>query len=325
MDEFSRPEGIILDPFSGSGTTLVQAQKRGLEAAGVDINPIACLIARVKVAPVPAGAEDEILRVVHQARQLSGKIPTIPRLDHWFEPSVQKEVAALLHAIQKSSAIYHDLLRIALSSILVRVSNQESDTRYAAIKKERRAGDTYDTFSNAGARILRALSKRNYELSTANVYEASTLSFDFKRLRKTVSAVITSPPYPNAYEYWLYHKYRMYWLGYDPQMVKDEEIGARAHFFKTNRHTAENFVDQMRTTLASISRVLDPMGYAAFVVGRSKIHGEIIDNAGIIEEVGAKLGFRVEYRAERNISAKRKSFNLAHANIKTETVLVLTR
>jgi site-specific DNA-methyltransferase (cytosine-N4-specific) len=117
----------------------------------------------------------------------------------------------------------------------------------------------------------------------------------------------------------------MYWLGYDPQLVKADEIGARAHFFKTNRHTADHFVGQMRTTLESISQVLAPAGYVAFVVGRSKIHGEIVDNAQIIEDVGAAIGFKVEYRAERNIASTRKSFNLSHANIKTETVLVLTR
>ena len=325
LDEFPRPEGMILDPFSGSGTTLVQAQKRGLKAAGVDVNPIACLISRVKTSPVPAGAAHEFERVLQQAQRISSQIPSIPRLDHWFDTVVQEEVAALLYAIDESAAVYHDILRLALSSILVRVSNQESDTRYAAVKKARKPGDTYRVFFAAGNRILSALEKRPYDPKGVDVYQASTLKFNFKSLKEPVSAVITSPPYPNAYEYWLYHKYRMYWLGYDPQLVKAEEIGARAHFFKTNGHTAENFVEQMRTTLASISQVLNPLGYAAFVVGRSKIHGAIVDNAKIIEDVGSELGFRVEYRAERKIAATRKSFNLAHANIKTETILVLAR
>ena len=44
---------------------------------------------------------------------------------------------------------------------------------------------------------------------------------------------MTSPPYPNAYEYWLYHKYRMYWLGMDPIAVRQQEIGARPHYFRS--------------------------------------------------------------------------------------------
>ena len=38
----------VLDPFCGSGTTLLEAQKLGYESVGIDLNPIACLISRVK-------------------------------------------------------------------------------------------------------------------------------------------------------------------------------------------------------------------------------------------------------------------------------------
>ena len=53
--------------------------------------------------------------------------------------------------------------------------------------------------------------------------------------------VITSPPYPNAYEYWLYHKYRMYWLGEDPLAVRRAEIGARPHYFRRNPEPQTTF------------------------------------------------------------------------------------
>ena len=135
--------------------------------------------------------------------------------------------------------------------------------------------------------------------------------------------VITSPPYPNAYEYWLYHKYRMYWLGFDPLAVKSREIGARAHFFKHNHHTKDDFARQMNQTFGLIRTVLTPGGYACFVIGRSRIHGRIVDNARIVEEAAA--GFDRVFSTERVLSASRKSFNLSHANIKTETVLILKR
>ena len=116
----------------------------------------------------------------------------------------------------------------------------------------------------------------------------------------------------------------MYWLGFDPLLVKDKEIGARAHFFKKNHHTAETFVEQMKVAFQLIAQHLDSNGYAAFVVGRSKIHGQIIDNALILENVARDFGFRNEYKVEREILSSRKSFNLSHANIKTETLLIFT-
>ena len=135
--------------------------------------------------------------------------------------------------------------------------------------------------------------------------------------------MITSPPYPNAYEYWLYHKYRMWWLGFDPLAVKAREIGARAHFFKRNHHTAAHFHEQMSATFRLLQTVMISGGYAAFIVGRSKIHGKVVDNASMIECVGREHGFEQVFSTERVLAATRKSFNLSHANIKTETVLVL--
>lgn len=48
------PGTSVLDPFVGSGTTLVECQKRGLPSIGIDLNPIACLISRVKTTALPA-------------------------------------------------------------------------------------------------------------------------------------------------------------------------------------------------------------------------------------------------------------------------------
>ena len=82
----------------------------------------------------------------------------------------------------------------------------------------------------AAQRIGEVLAARNYALSSTTVLEADTLAVKATAIGQPVSLVITSPPYPNAYEYWLYHKYRMWWLGFlDPIAVKEREIGARAH------------------------------------------------------------------------------------------------
>ena len=325
LDCLAIPEGTaVLDPFCGGGTTLVECQRRGLPSVGIDLNPIACLIARVKTAPRPASLKQSASEVVDRARQdLSVTIPMIPNLDHWFDVSVQRELAALLAAIEKEPAASHDALRLALSSIIVRVSRQESDTRYAAIEKNNDGIDVSSLFRRTAFRLDDVLSKRGYPLAAARVFDSDILTFDPSRIDTPVGMIITSPPYPNAYEYWLYHKYRMYWLGYDPLAVKAKEIGARAHFFKRNHHTAEDFARQMAGTFDVIRSVLVPGGYVCFVVGRSRIHGQLVDNARIVRD--AATGFDCVFSTERTLAARRKSFNLSHANIRTETILVLKR
>ena len=322
------PKGtFVFDPFAGSGTTLVEAQRLGLPSVGVDLNPIACLIARVKTGnmleDLTARARTISIAASRSRAKLTWKIPNV---DHWFKSDVQTAIAALLEELRGvDDNDTHDALRLAMSSILVRVSNQDSDTRYAAVEKDVNREDVFAHFISAVEKLSKALRARDWSIEPTKVIEANTLELNPEELGVKVGLVITSPPYPNAYEYWLYHKYRMWWLGYDPVTVKEQEIGARAHFFKRNHHTEANFWDQMRETFKLISKVLVKGGYACFVIGRSKIHGKIIDNADILQAVAAENGFTTTARIERTISASRKSFNLSHANIKTETVLVLQK
>lgn len=321
------PKGtLVLDPFAGSGTTLMEAQRVGLPSVGIDLNPIACLITRVKTQSTPKHLVAVAKEIKNTAQDCLSHERVIPNLDHWFKKDVQTSVAGLVTEIDKvEDLITRDALRLALSSILVRVSNQESDTRYAAIEKKVSGKDVFTHYINAVERLNKALEDREWALQPAKVIEGNTLDISAEQLGGKVGLVITSPPYPNAYEYWLYHKYRMWWLGFDPLSVKQQEIGARAHFFKKNPHTEENFWLQMRETFSLINEVLVNQGYVCFVVGRSKIHGEIIDNADIIQAVASEIGFTTVTRTERVISSTRKSFNLSHANIKTETVLVLRK
>lgn len=326
LDALQVPPGTsVLDPFCGGGTTLAECQRRGLSSVGIDLNPIACLMARVKTAPRPSGLKQTAVAAADCARREPvAAVPPIPNLDHWFDRPVQRALAALTEAVDRAPAVHRDALRLALSSIVVRVSRQESDTRYAAVEKNVTGEDVFALFLRATLRLEDVLAERNYPLAPAGVFETDTLAFDPSRLGdRRIGMVITSPPYPNVYDYWLYHKYRMYWLGFDPLAVKAREIGARAHFFKRNHHTENDFVRQMNRTFELIRKVLVPGGYVCFIIGRSRIHGRIVDNARIVEE--AATGFERVFSTERILSASRKSFNLSHANIKTETVLVLKR
>ena len=327
LDVLPLPKGsAIFDPFVGSGTTLVEAQRRGIASVGSDLNPIACLISRVKTSLTPEGIEGVVKDVLE--RSLGFKdvvVPTIPNLNHWFTDAVQNCVARLVMAISEAPDTHQDFLRLSLSSILVRVSNQDSDTRYAAISNSLNALDVYKAFTGATNKIANGLRSRMESIVSAKVIEGDTLQLKKTDLIPKIGAIITSPPYPNAYEYWLYHKYRMWWLGFDPIAVKSKEIGARAHFFKRNPHTAWDFVGQMEKCFHLIDDVLLPQGFACFVIGRSKIHGEIVDNAKIIDRAGANFGYKTVFRTERMISSTRKSFNLAHANIKTETVMIMSK
>jgi site-specific DNA-methyltransferase (cytosine-N4-specific) len=144
-------------------------------------------------------------------------------------------------------------------------------------------------------------------------------------IEREVGLVVTSPPYPNAYEYWLYHKYRMYWLGMDPQAAKNSEIGARPFYSRKNGLTAEDFADDMRRCFAGLYELLASERYACFVVGNSKIRGEIVDNTQLLTRVAEENGFTLRATLPRDIPSTSKSFNPKNSRAKNENVLVFQR
>lgn len=317
---------FILDPFCGSGSTLEAAQRLGIPSVGVDLNPIACLISRVRTGRY----DNDFLSVCNGivdtciSSSFEGDVPHLPNIDHWFMPDIQRALSMLKGEIDKyRNNTYYDALQFCFSSIIVKVSNQDSDTRYAFRDKKRSADDVYTFFIQSAKKLASA--KTGTPRTQAHVINKNALKLNGDDLPGRIGMVITSPPYPNAYEYWLYHKYRMYWLGYDPIEVKNEEIGARANYFKKSGYVGYDFAGQMSSLLETLYPHCSEGAYLCFVIGRSKVHGTIYNNEEIISEAAEHLGYHHVTTLLRNMNNKRKSFNLTHARISKEYIVVLQK
>lgn len=325
---------VVLDPFCGSGTTLVESARRGIDAWGVDVHPLACQLSRVKTTPVEG---DLILskaaRVGEEAETLYREgeldVPNIPNLDHWFERPIQEAVAATVHSIEQvEEQECREALEVALSSILVRVSNQDSDTRYAAVDKDVSPADVFSGFQRASVTVAEAIDGVRSEAGTFGEVEAlneDLLELEPEAIDDEVGLVVTSPPYPNVYEYWLYHKYRMWWLDMDPIDVREKEIGARPKYFTSDPEDEEDFRAQMQSCFQFLRNVTSQEAKVCFLVGRSIIRGKKIDNVEILRRAAEPEGFRLSVKIERNIPSSSGSFNPAHGGDKKEHVVVFER
>ena len=323
--------GSVLDPFCGSGTTLLESQRAGIESIGIDLNPIATLMSTVKTSPPRVPIVSAAVQMLESAQSSLVDIPQhIPRLDHWFSPGAAKGLARLTHQLScvSDSSVYN-ALKLAISKILVRVSYQDSETRYAAIPRYVSESDVYQAFLEAVRSLEKVFLKEHSDFSRewapCTVMRKDILQVCTADLPSKVGLVITSPPYPNAFEYWLYNKYRMYWLGEDPLIVRDLEIGARPHYFRKSPATVADFRNQMSSCFSLFRDIALPTSIVCMVIGRSIIKGEVIDNASLIKGVAYDQGFEYLVSATRRIPRSRKAFNPTHGNIDTETVLVFLR
>jgi len=136
IERYTPCRGRILDPFCGSGTTLVEAQLANRSAVGNDINPLAVLISKVKATPIDfekkgfdAVAFYEELHKEYANAKKDSDLPKPPTeiysgLLHWFKESVATDLQFLYQIIRdvKDDDV-RDFLKLILSDTAFKTSN----------------------------------------------------------------------------------------------------------------------------------------------------------------------------------------------------------
>lgn len=325
---FTNSCDTVYDPFVGSGTTCVEANIAGRHALGNDINPLSVLLTRVKTNPIPNVKEALPSFIASiQKRATSKDNVKVPDgiATEWFERFVLQEIAIIKEEIELlETPDIRDFCLIALSAIIVSVSKQDSDTRYARIAKNVAPLDTVNRFLRQLKKMLNIMMLYHEKISCGKT-DARVGDSRESELFPSDSAdfAVASPPYPNAYDYHLYHRHRMLWLGMDPRAVKKDEIGAHAHYSKKNGMTADDFRHDMKKVFISVGQTLKKGKHFALVVGNSIIKGNRIDNGGIVKEAGIATGFEPVFEFTRHLDTSKKSFNPTHGNILKEKIIIL--
>jgi DNA modification methylase len=345
IQELSSVGDTVLDPFCGSGTTLVEALVLRRHAIGVDANPLACLVARAKTARLAGQGLEQLRRLESKVtafiqQQSYGTLPLFPnhaiglfpaekptfdKIDFWFDPYVIDELASLKSmCLAVEDEVARELALTAFSSIIVAVSRQDSDTRYVRREKNIQPGDTAQRFARSlGLTITRVLEFTEIVESrfTCRVIHANVLD---EPETGPVDMVVCSPPYPNAYSYHLYHRNRMLWLDMDQPAFKRVEIGSHRKYSQKNGVTnAATFRAELRQILDWLRRQLRPGGYACFVIGDSLIKGQLICNDRLLIEAATETGYLVEANLTRHLQDGKKSFNPVIGKIKNEHIVIL--
>ena len=338
---------VICDPFGGSATTAIEAVRLGRRAVSFDANPLSALIGRVKTGYMTSGVRadlDQLTAAVHGHVAGAGKnrrdwsddlrtrheryIPEIPNFEKWFEACVAGELALLRHLIDRTTeGLARDAALLALSRIIVRVSNQDSETRYVSVSKRVRPTLTLTAFLDSLGTVTRRLETAALDLQCA---DARFLTGDARAElparvgENTVDLIVTSPPYPNATDYHLYHRFRLFWLGFDPRALGRIEIGSHLRH-QRNRTGFDEFCTEMLDVLHGCFRILLPGRYAVFVVGDALFKGEYFSTSNAICDAAQTAGFSVCGTIARRIHDTRRSFAKPARRARDERLVVLRK
>jgi len=329
--EWSNPGELVYDPFCGCGTTLLEASLIRRPSVGTDNNAVAIVISRAKTANyidkdvlVAQRFLTRLPTLLANARPDRDLVPDNKNLAYWFSQPVMDRLSALKGIVVMQREPLRTLLTAVFSSIIVKVSYQDSDTRYARIEKDVTPAHVDKAFATKLADTVTRLSRVvSAERAQVQIYQADSRSVPFIG-DDSVSLVVTSPPYLNAYDYHKYHRQRLHWIGGAVEFSRDLEIGKHDDFTRPGAKPDQYFAD-MDTCFSEWSRVLRRRGKCIVIIGDAIVNKKPVHVADTFIDLMARRKLRLRRHWIRELKATQRAFNVRNSRISQEHVLLFER
>ena len=340
IEEYANGSKIIADLFAGCGTTLVEAKVHGISSVGVDINPVAQLITKVKTTPLAPDALQQaytaLVNIFDKYNESDYEdIKKHERIDYWFTPSQKAKIAFLY------DKVFHlevdddtkDFFYVCISHILKNCSWWLQSGTKPQRDMEKEPEDPFSEFKRHcnkmigwNERFYNELSKKGYlgipcEIHLGDARHTSITS-------ESIDAIITSPPYVTSYEYADIHQLTAYWMEYisDIHEFRKKFIGSSYSgndslivpnskqaqkivndLSENSKHIARDvaqYFNDMQEVAKEMARVLAPNGHACIVIGNTKIKEVQIKSAEVFYGFLRNAGLRKVTVIKRSIPHK---------------------
>jgi SAM-dependent methyltransferase len=322
IELLTEPGDLIVDPYCGSGTTLLEAALVGRRAIGFDLSPLAVLIATAKITPVPGEKLRElrqqmsdVVSEIEGADLFSSRGESAPfhdwRLaDPWFKKWFQELVLRDLVAIHQGLELIQDTAMrriglVAFSDILRRSSNAHQG--YPNVMFDSRGRPR----PRPGRLFLKALrqicddvgqlSSHLDQLTSVTVQEADARNLPL--IDGTADAIVSHPPYIGSIPYAEYGALSLKWLGADPKGLDKQLTGGQ----RQSRHVVARFTSAYAEMIRTSYRVLKPGGCMFLLVGNPVVKGSLIDLSEMTRLHAADAGFSPIVECQRSGKNRRSN------------------
>ena len=301
LERYVRPGGRVLDPFAGSGTTLVQSLESGYDAVGVDVAAFNCLLMRVKTARYDVFRLEKELRDADSRRGRSRRRPR-GYLADWYAPVAAAELLhfeRLLVEYEHADVLRVVLARAARSARLTTHFDLEFPRApqrdpYWCHKHRRTCRPVEEAGKFLGRYLIDTLDRlKSFHRIRASGRASEILHGDARNvaLEGDFDGIVTSPPYPGLIDYHEQHRYAYELLGLDDR--RDRELGAAAR--GTSRTAIEEYSTGISEVLRRCAGALAPGAPVIIVVN---------DRRGLYPGILERSGLRLEERLERHVNRR---------------------
>lgn len=331
IDQFCNENSVVLDPFMGSGTTLVESLCSVKSAYGLDIDPLAKLISKAKTNRYNIG---NIQSIAEEILQNKGKkiddedfpMDGVINPTHWFNRDNKSKLNFIFDKINSFQMTQeeNEFFLCVFSSVLRWVSNadDQSQKTYVSGTLKKSPPDAWEVFEKFVARSIKGIDeldfKRN-QSSQVKILDGDALSIPLTD--GSVDLIVTSPPYVDSVDYMYNFMLEYFWLG--PLLgvesrkqfneMRKRSLGSKNPSTKTEvppaaissmvcpteipsyrRSAVLSYFHSMEEHFKEASRVLKTNGRYVLVIGNSQSQNGIMPVHDCLTKLAAQFDLRLE-------------------------------
>jgi hypothetical protein len=364
LHRYGVTNGWLLDPYCGSGTSLVEATIFGTNAVGCDVNPLAQLIAAAKTSVISLQTLDLYLKDLFDrifASEFTGEFsqvvpPDFPNRDYWFSPEVSRKLAFLRQYV---NSLEDEALRNFFSVAFAETVRECSYTRNGEFKLFRMPPAQLINFNPDVFRLFRGKLERNRRgLEHYLAKRGSTAVFvnDVNLAEghhptpmplQGFDMVLTSPPYGDSgttVAYGQFSRLASEWLDLrgartvdrramggqlrheerDFGPVSEQMSHISAMDGKRGRQVASFYVELARS-IETVVSLLARQAVVCYVVGNRRVKGVTLSTDAFIIHSFAQHGLRHEKTFVRSIPNKHMPSRNSPSNVPGETDATMSK
>jgi site-specific DNA-methyltransferase (cytosine-N4-specific) len=286
LEEYhKKSDELILDPMVGSGTTLVEASLRNVDAVGLDVNELSVMVSKVKTTFV---SPKKIKGCIREFEKFKSKkitkikhfVPDDKYLEHWFHKKNILELANIREFIktQSKDRKISNLLNVGLASIIRNVSRASKTMGRMFLDPALEEVDTYQMFIKKISKYAEVMDKWESKKKIQKVYLKNAKNIPLED--DSVGMTICHPPYYNLYKYSSIFKFEMLWTGLNYSGTKKSEIFEGFKLGKAD--LVSRYINDMNEILNDICRVMKKRRYCVLMIGDAIIKEKRLNTTALL-------------------------------------------
>jgi len=362
---YSKKGDTIWDIFCGSGTALVESRLLNRNSYGIDLNPLAIFLAKVKTTPInPQLLSKEYIKLLTRINKIKNheiEKPRFKNLEFWFKDKVIIELAKIKKAIKEiKDKKIQDFFLVSFSETVRKVSNTKNgEFKLVRIKKEqleKHNPNVLEIFKQKTEANIKGMEEfyRDVDKNTWTKIIPGDSSKDNGIKEKSIDCIITSPPYGDSrttVAYGQFSRLSAQWIdifenpdnasGVDNELLGGKAVKELTYSLASNYLSESikkiankdekrakdvlSFYIGLNDCLARAYKILKPKKYFCIVIGNRLVKQVRIPTDFIITELAQKIGFTCEDIFVRNIPGKRMPIKTSPTNIVGELEETMTK